>query len=110
MRGQFNVIHPGSGNKVDFMIARDDAWGKSQFTRRVRKLILPDRETYVAAPEDVILGKLWYYHEGGSEKHLRDIVGMLQVSEDEIDRSYITHWAGQLHVLEAWQGVLERLR
>lgn len=109
-RGQFNVIHPGSGNKVDFMIARNDAWGKSQFGRRLRKLILPDRETYVAAPEDVILGKLWCYHEGGSEKHLRDIAGMLQVSEDEIDRAYIADWAEQLHLQESWQAVLERLR
>src|SRR5438477_9193339 len=24
--GQFNVIHPESGNKIDFMIARSDAW------------------------------------------------------------------------------------
>ena len=91
------------------MIARDDAWGKSQFTRRIRRLVLADRETYIASPEDLILGKLWYYREGGSEKHLRDIVGMLQVSGDEIDRSYITHWAKQLHVLEPWQTVLERL-
>ena len=74
-RGQFNVIHPGSGNKIDFMIARNDAWGQSQMARRGRKPILPDRQAFVAAPEDVIVGKLWYYHEGGSEKHLRDVAG-----------------------------------
>ena len=110
VRGQFNVIHPGSGNKVDFMIARDDAWGESQFRRRVRKLILPDREAFVAAPEDVILGKLWYYQEGGSEKHLRDIAGMLQVGDEEIDRNYIADWAEQLGLQEPWQAVLERLK
>ena len=30
-RGQFNVIHMDSGNKIDFMIARDDAWGRDDF-------------------------------------------------------------------------------
>ncbi len=108
-RGQFNVIHPTSGNKIDFMIARNDAWGQSQLARRVRKPILPDRPTFVAAPEDVILGKLWYYQEGGSEKHLRDIAAMLRVSGDEIDKEYITRWAEQLGLTKAWQAVLDRL-
>jgi len=108
-RGQFNVIHPASGNKIDFMIARDDAWGRSQLSRRCRQPILADRETFVAAPEDVILAKLQYYQEGESEKHLRDIAAMLQVSGDEIDKTYIDHWAAQLGVTQEWQAVLARL-
>ena len=109
-RGQFNVIHPASGNKIDFMIARNDAWGQSQMARRSRKPILPDRQAFVAAPEDVILGKLWYYQEGGSEKHLRDIAGMLRVSGDEIDKEYITRWTQQLGLTNHWQAVLNRLK
>ena len=108
-RGQFNVIHPASGNKIDFIIARQDAWGRSQVNRRRREQILPGRPGYTAAPEDVILGKLWYYREGGSEKHLRDIAGMLQVSGDEIDTVYVDHWTVQLGVTEEWQTVLDRL-
>ena len=108
--GQFNVIHPASGNKIDFMIARQDAWGRSQISRRRLEQILPGRPGYTAAPEDVILGKLWYYQEGGSDKHLRDVVAMLQVSGDQIDHEYITHWAQQLDLAEGWQAVLDRLR
>jgi hypothetical protein len=108
-RGQFNVIHPASGNKIDFMIAKDDAWGRSQFARRSRKPILSGQDTFVAAAEDVILGKLWYYKEGGSEKHLRDITGMLRVSGDEIDIAYVGQWAQQLGLTEEWQAVLDRL-
>jgi hypothetical protein len=107
--GQFNVIHPASGNKIDFMIARQDAWGRSQVGRRRREQILPDRSGYTAASEDVIIGKLWYYQEGGSEKHLRDVAAMLQVSGDEIDKEYIDHWARQLGLQEEWQAVLDRL-
>lgn len=109
-RGQFNVIHPASGNKIDFMIARDDAWGRSQLARRCRRPILADKESYLAAPEDVILAKLWYYQEGGSDKHLRDIAAMLQVSGDEIDQTYINHWTKELKLTEEWQAVVDRLR
>jgi predicted nucleotidyltransferase len=109
VRGQFNVIHPASGNKIDFMIARNDAWGRSQLERRTRRTILPERESYLATPEDVILGKLWYYEDGGSDKHLRDIAGILQVSGDQVDRDYVEHWAEQLGLLRAWQAAVRRL-
>jgi hypothetical protein len=46
----------------------------------------PTYEANFAAPEDVIIKKMEYYSEGGSEKHLRDITGMLVTSEGEIDR------------------------
>ena len=108
--GQFNVIHPATGNKIDFLIARQDAWGRSEISRRRREEILPGRPGFTAAPEDVIVGKLCYYHEGGSDKHLRDIVGMLQVSGDEIDMRYVDHWTQQLGLTEEWQAVLDSLR
>jgi hypothetical protein len=77
------VIHPTSGNKIDFMIARHDAWGREQVARRRRESILRDRIGYIAAPEDVILSKLLYYREGQSDKHLRDVAAMMQVSGDD---------------------------
>ena len=51
-----------------------------------------------------------YYQEGGSEKHLRDIAAMLRVSGDQIDTTYIDHWAAQLGLTREWQAVVERLR
>jgi hypothetical protein len=106
---QFNVIHPTSGNKIDFMIPRNDAWGRTQLTRRTRRPILPDRDAFVAAPEDVILGKLWYYNEGGSEKHLRDIAAMLQTSGDLIDMIYVDKWARKLGYAVHWRLIVDRL-
>jgi len=107
-RGQFNVIHPGSGNKIDFIASRLDAWGRVQLDRR-RTVILPDGLTVpVAAPEDVVLGKLVYYQEGGSDKHLRDIAGILKVSGDDLDMDYLAEWAGQLGLTDIWQEVLRR--
>lgn len=108
-RRQFNVIHPASGHKIDFMIARSDEWGQRQLDRRQRVLIFPELSGYTAAPEDVILGKLLYYQEGRSEKHLRDIAAMLQTSGDKIDRDDISTWASKLNVLDIWNAVTTRV-
>lgn len=106
--GQFNVIHPESGNKFDFMIARTDAWGREQIARRQRIKLLPDRDAYAARPEDIIISKMLYYQEGGSEKHLRDIAGILKVSGDAVDRGYLSLWAAQLGLAAILQAVLHR--
>jgi len=109
-RRSFNVIHPATANKIDFMVARDDAWGREQFARRRRIQILPEQEGFAACPEDVILGKLLYYAEGGSEKHLRDIAGIINISSQEINRDDVAHWAAELGIAEVWQAILERLQ
>ncbi len=106
---QFNVIHPASGNKIDFLIAREDPWGKMQIRRRRRVRILPDLEGYTAAPEDIILSKMDYYREGGSEKHLRDITGIMKITGELIDKAYVTQWAESLGLMEVWQAILKRL-
>lgn len=54
----------------------------------------------------MILSKLEFYREGGSDKHLRDIRGMLAVSGDEIDRTLIEHAAGEAGLAKAWRTAL----
>ena len=104
-RGQFTVIHPASGLKVDFMIPAMDPFDRSRFARVRRVRPAPDLEADFAAPEDVILKKLQYFAEGGSEKHLRDIAGILRISPDEVDRDYVTAWARQLGLAQIWEVV-----
>ncbi len=108
-RRQFNVIHSFSGNKVDFMIARQSPWGKMELSRRTRRNIVPNFDAYTASASDVILAKMVFFKEGGSDKHLRDITGMFQVSADEIEREYIDEWAERLELREIWQMILTRL-
>jgi hypothetical protein len=107
--GQFNVIHPASGNKIDFMIAGDNQLAAAQLQRAQRVALLADREGAVAAPEDVILGKLLYFQVGGSDKHLRDIAGILKISGDFLDRDYVAKFAAQLGLSDAWQAILARV-
>jgi hypothetical protein len=101
-RTSFNLIHPSSGLKVDFMVAEESSFNESRF-RRVQKVRTGVGDPVpFASPEDVILKKLEFYREGGSKKHLRDIAGVLRTSEG-VDREYIEHWAEILGVLAEWQ-------
>ncbi len=107
--GQFNIIESATGDKADLMIPEIGTWQEDQLRRRQKRRILPDREVFIARPEDVILSKMIYYREGGSEKHLRDITGILKVSGDEVDRDYLNQWADKLNVSDIWQAILKRL-
>lgn len=107
--GQFNIIHPESGLKIDVIVPADTPFNQSRFARARRVMPATDYEASFASPEDTIIKKMEYYREGGSEKHLRDITGVLKVGGDQIDRSYIAQWAAQLGLSPIWQAILERL-
>lgn len=107
--GQFNIIHPASGLKVDVILRRDTPFDISRFSRRRRLQPSKEYQADFAAPEDVILKKLHFYKEGGSDKHLRDIAGIVKVSGAELDRGYIAEWATRLNVGDIWTAILRRV-
>lgn len=108
--GQFNVIHATSGLKIDIILTKETPFSKTEFSRRKRQSLFSDKDANFASPEDVIIKKMDFYKEGGSEKHLRDITGILKISGDIIDIDYITQWADRLNLREIWDAVLERIR
>jgi hypothetical protein len=107
-RGQFNIIHGASGVKIDVFIGKDTEYDRLRFARRQRLPLVPGREAYFARPEDVILYKLLYFTEGGSDRHLRDIAGMLAVSGSDVDVDYVSHWARRLGVVDLWDATRRR--
>lgn len=107
-RGQFNIIHSSTALKIDVVVRKDTPYHRVEFERRRREPILPGRTAYFARPEDVILNKLLYFQQGGSDRHLRDIAGMLRVSGAEIDTRYINEWAQRLGVDGVWRAVRQR--
>ena len=82
-RGHFNLLHHDTGYKADVYLATSDAFQAWAFKNR-RKLSLGDLPVSLAPPEYVIIHKLEFYREGGSEKHLRDIRGMLAVTDVDL--------------------------
>jgi hypothetical protein len=107
-RRQFNIIQPRLGWKADIIVPPQTAFDRSRFAR-ARRLDVGGFEVAFASPEDAILMKLVYFRESGSDRHLRDVGGVLQVSGSEVDRGYIASWAETLGVSDVWQRVLEEL-
>lgn len=89
-RGQFNLMHHESGLKIDLMIRKATAHSLEEFERRRQVPFWKGVEVFLASPEDIILKKLVFYREGGSEKHLKDIRGI--VAETPLDESYLQKW------------------
>jgi hypothetical protein len=101
-QGQFNVVHSGSGFKADFYLAGRDELNAWAF-RHARKMDYKGEPVVVAPPECVIVRKLEFYREGGSDKHLRDIRTILAVSGEQIDRSALAEWIHRQGVEAQWK-------
>lgn len=106
-RGHFNIIHHKTGFKADLYLSGRDplhAWGLA----RARRLEVEGQVLVVAPPEYVILRKLEYYREGGSEKHLRDIRSMLDTSPGAISIADLEHQIAARGLQEVWRQVQKR--
>jgi hypothetical protein len=51
----------------------------------------------------VITRKLQYYREGGSEKHLKDIAGMVTLSSDQIDYVLLEEMVKRYSLEKEWR-------
>jgi hypothetical protein len=49
-----------------------------------------------------------YFKEGRSERHLRDIAGMLAISGSAIDAGYVEAWSQRLGLGEIWAAIRRR--
>ncbi len=101
-KGQFNIIHADSGLKADLFTANRDEFHGWAF-RNFRQYSVSGLTVRLAPPEYVIVRKLEYFREGGSEKHLRDIRAILNVSGEELDRAALNEWVVRRGVLAEWQ-------
>ena len=103
-RGHFNLIHHATGFKADiYPKGRDPLhdWALAD----VRSIELDDVAVKVAPPEYVILRKLEYFREGGSEKHLRDTQAMLTHLGKRIDLPLLESHIAVLGLQPQWKRV-----
>lgn len=74
--------------------------------RHVRRFEFMGESIVIAPPECVIVRKLEYFREGGSDKHLRDIRAMLNVSGELLDRGALNDWITRRGVEAEWRKVV----
>ena len=105
-RGHFNLIHHETGLKADVYASGKDSLQKWGLANR-KAVSIGDEDVWLAPPEYVILRKLEYYREGGSEKHMRDIAGMLELSRDEIDFALLESKVHDMSLEQEWKEALK---
>lgn len=104
-RASFNVIHLATMFKADIFILQGDSWSLEEMARaRTEQFDLPEGQVAVrfASPEDTVLHKLIWYKLGNqiSDRQWGDILGVLKVQGEALDREYLDRWAPLLDVLE----------
>ena len=109
-RHQFNILHMPSGLKVDMILSTDTEFGRLDLSQGQRIRSKGSYNALFASPENVILKKLFYFREGGSDKHLRDVAGIILIQGEKIAQAYLDQWAAKLGVAAELRLVREQLR
>jgi hypothetical protein len=100
----FNAIHLASGFKVDFFVKGLAEFDELELQRSV-EAELPqggERKVPVKSAEDTLLRKLQWFVDGGqvSDRQWNDILGIVRVQGDRLDRAYVEEWGERLGVGE----------
>ena len=98
----FNLIHMESIIKVDFIIRKNREYRLAEFKRR-KQITIADFTTYIVSIEDLIISKLIWMEDPGSELQKNDVKALLSVDHD---REYLQDWVSKLKLTST----LEQLR
>ena len=101
-RSSFNLVHHGTGIKVDVFLLKADPMSMQEMIRR-RIFPVPGLSgvsLQFASAEDTILQKLHWYQLGNrvSERQWTDVLGVLKIQRKHLDFEYLKEWAAHLEV------------
>jgi hypothetical protein len=102
-RGHFNIIHHATGLKADIYPSQNHPYLQWAMAHRQR-VATPAAEISLAPPEYVILHKLEFYREGGHQKHLRDIAGV--INQSSLDLTFLAAATATLRLENEWHAAL----
>jgi hypothetical protein len=91
----FNLMHYGTGVKVDLIVRKDAEYRQVEFERR-KAVELAGVSTWITSREDLILSKLVWARDASSELQKRDVRSLLHES---LDWPYLRKWAEKLEVM-----------
>lgn len=105
-RGEFNFIDNISGVKVDFWVIGNDEFSRLKLQRRIPKMILSE-EVYFLSPEDLILSKLLWSKDSGSELQLGDVESIFKFQK-RLDLKYLRKWASAHDTISTLEELLKK--
>lgn len=117
----FNIIDTNEGIKADLVPLKREPDYQLAFDRRIRREFVDpfgnQFEAWVAQPTDIIIGKLFAWNEGRSNKHPNDIYVMVTFDlsgygDAKINYDLINKEASRIgqETLEMWNQVLARAK
>ena len=109
LRGHFNLIHHETGLRADIYTVGEDPLHHWAMANR-RAFEIEGERVWLAPPEYVILRKLQFYREGGSDKHLRDIAGILEMLSDSLDNDWLLKNVHDYGLAGEWKKAEERVK
>jgi len=65
---------------------------------------------HVTSPEDVIVAKMQWAMQGGSERQLQDAAGILSTQGSNLDVAYVEWWVRELELETQWQEIQQLLQ
>ena len=95
----FNMLHQEMIVKVDCVIRKDTDFQKNAFSRR-RRTMFAGIDLWVITKEDLILSKMDWAKDTGSEMQIRDVANIIRNGYDE---PYVEDWARKLGLLDLLQ-------
>jgi len=103
-RFPFNIIQSATAAKVDLIPLPDDIFSRVAFSRRQKKVFNQEgAEAYFISAEDIVLAKLFAFAQTGSDKHLRDVKGILITQWGHLDLELIRRATQQRNLLEQFE-------
>ena len=114
-RSSFNLVHFGTGLKIDVFVPPESEYEASVRLRRISEPIGDGddvRHLWFASAEDIVLAKLAWHRRGGgvSERQWRDVQGVLEIRGGELDVEYLRRWAPDLGVADLLEQALAEAR
>ena len=104
-KSSFNLIHLETVLKIDVFIYKDDPYQRIAIQRKLKDTLEEDNSDttfYFSSPEDTIINKLIWYKMGGevSDRQWLDVIGVIKVQGESLDKSYLKDWSQKLQILE----------
>jgi hypothetical protein len=98
----FNLIHLATMVKIDVFLLKARPFDKQAFHRFVNEPLgdSDEREFPFTTAEDMVIHKLEWFRLGGesSQRQWADVLGMIKLQGDALDRAYLEQWADRVGV------------
>jgi predicted nucleotidyltransferase len=100
-KSMFNILDTDRGWKIDIIFEKPSPYHRQAFQRRTGGDI-ENVPLLVATAEDTILSKLEWAKMGESLRQVEDVIGILKVRAERLDRAYIEKWVQELGLGSQW--------